>query len=132
MYFIIGELLVISKIHSQVLHILNNCTKQQITYITNYAPKYLLSCIILWKFASELLFIFIHASTGHAHFSNDKIHISCKPDRPTSVFFNFQCFPDGKACYESHADSMSVVSSHTRFLAWKTNRSLLISKLVSY
>ena len=28
----------------------------------------------------------VHVSTGHAHFSNDKIHISCEPDRPTSLF----------------------------------------------
>ena len=30
--------------------------------------------------AFRLLFIFVHVSMGHAHFSTDKIHISCEPD----------------------------------------------------
>ena len=31
---------------------------------------------------------FTQLSTGHAHFSNDRIRISCEPDRPTLVFFS--------------------------------------------
>ena len=39
--------------------------------------------------ASGLLLIFVHVSKGHAHFSNNEmLHISCEPDRPTSVFFS--------------------------------------------
>ena len=38
--------------------------------------------------ASRLLFLFIRVGTGHAHFSNGEIRISCELDRPTSVFFN--------------------------------------------
>ena len=40
--------------------------------------------------ASGLLFIFTHISTGHLHFSNNNICISCEPDRPTSVFFSWR------------------------------------------
>ena len=38
--------------------------------------------------ASRLLIIFVSVNMGPAHFSNDKIRISCEPDRPTSVFFS--------------------------------------------
>jgi len=40
--------------------------------------------------ASGLLFIFVHVSMGHAHFSNDEIHISCEPDRPNWVFLSHE------------------------------------------
>ena len=45
--------------------------------------------------ASGVLFIFVHISTGHAHFPNDKIHISCKPvnfiTNSISHFLHLQC-----------------------------------------
>ena len=53
---------------------LNNCSKT-----THYAHNYLLNCSILFFLnssskASGLLFIFVHVSTGHAHFPNDEIY----------------------------------------------------------
>ena len=103
---------------------------------TNYTQKYLLSCLksflsILLFFenstskTSGLLFIFIHVSRSHAHFSNDEIHIFCKPERPTLVFFSWT--PEKPTI---KPDLMSAVSRHTCFLAWKrippSNRSLLV------
>jgi len=37
---------------------------------------------------SRLLFILVRVSTGHAHFSNDEIHISWVPMRHSTVFFS--------------------------------------------
>jgi len=64
---------------------------------THYAQNCLLNCFIvclLYYFfqnspnkASGLLFIFVRVSMGHAHFSNDEMHISWVPMRPSTVFF---------------------------------------------
>ena len=35
-----------------------------------------------------LYLLFVCKSTGHTHFSNDEIHISCEPERPTLIFFS--------------------------------------------
>ena len=93
MYFIICELLRFQNVVSVAKNAnLNNCSKT-----THYAQKYLLNCfslsiVLFFKNSSSkafrLLFIFVHVSTGHAHFSTDEICISCEPDGLTSVFFS--------------------------------------------
>ena len=113
-----------SKIPSQVLlgmRILNKCTKQQIMHRNIFLAVYSLSILLFFENssnkASGLLFIFVHVCTDHAHFSNDKICISCEPDRPTLLF----SVEEHRKSLLWKPDSMSMVSCHTRFLAWKRN-----------
>ena len=58
---------------------------------THYAQNYLPIVLFFQNFlnkASRLLFIFIRVSMGHTHFSNNKIHISWVPVKPSTVFFS--------------------------------------------
>ena len=70
-------------------------------------------CLKFFSKASRLLFIFIR--TGHAQFSNNKIHISSEPDKPTLVFQLYSA----KKILLWKPDSMSVESYYAHFLVWK-------------
>ena len=68
----------------------NNCCKA-----TPYAQECLLNHLSIILFfvnssskASKLLFIFVHISMGHAHFSTDEIPISCELDRLIWVYLS--------------------------------------------
>ena len=79
--------------------------------------------------ASGLLFIFIHVSMGHAHFSTDEICISCEPDRPIWVFFSCETAVNTarKAYFEFYWVPLRMVFNPERNLP--LSKSLPVRKL---
>ena len=82
-------------------------------------------CLKFFSKASRLLFIFIR--TGHAQFSNNKIHISLEPDKPTLVFFS--CIVPKISYYESQTQCLWQVTMPTFWFGKKklpSSQSLLV------
>jgi len=114
----------------------NNCSKT-----THYAQKYLfysLSIILFFENSSSktsgLLFIFVLISTGHTHFSTDKLHISCESDSPTWVFFSCETAVNTarKAWFKVCKESLHTVFNPERNSPLSKTYQALFSLYFSY